>query len=89
MIFLTTPRLVLRNVEPGDADAMFDYRNHELCYRYQRDQTRDRGGIEALVRRRSRNPLNPQKALPQRGNAFWVCNTRIKPASLPTSPIGA
>ena len=38
MVFLTTPRLILRNVAPEDADTMYDYRNNELCARYQRAQ---------------------------------------------------
>ncbi len=57
MIFLKTARLILRNVEPRDAAVMYDYRNNDLCARYQRDQTRDRGGIEALVLRRAADRL--------------------------------
>ena len=49
MVFLTTQRLILRNVTPEDADTMYDYRNNELCARYQRGQVRDREGIAALV----------------------------------------
>ncbi len=50
MIFLKTPRLCLRNTIQDDADVMRDYRNNELCSRYQRGQVRDRRGIESLVR---------------------------------------
>ncbi len=57
MIFLKTPRTVLRNVEAKDAAIMYDYRNNDLSNRYQRDQTRDRDGIEALVRRRAADRL--------------------------------
>ena len=39
MIFLETERLLLRNTRPEDAKVMFDYRNNELCARYQRGQT--------------------------------------------------
>lgn len=51
MIFLTTDRLLLRSLEPQDAQVMYDYRNHESCARYQRGQTKDREGIRALVER--------------------------------------
>ena len=36
MIFLETDRLILRNVQPRDGAVMYDYRNHEICARYQR-----------------------------------------------------
>lgn len=49
MIFIETARLLLRNVKPEDADIMFDYRNNEICARYQRGQTKDRAGIVALL----------------------------------------
>ena len=39
MQFFETERLVLRNVEAGDADIMYDYRNNETCARFQRGQT--------------------------------------------------
>lgn len=52
MIFLETDRLILRNVVITDADIMFDYRNNELCARYQRGQTKDREGIVSLIERR-------------------------------------
>ena len=41
MDFLKTERLVLRNLIPQDADIMFDYRNNEICSRYQKGQTKD------------------------------------------------
>lgn len=52
MTFLETERLILRNVAPKDADIMYDYRNNEICARYQRGQIRDYAGIAALVARR-------------------------------------
>lgn len=58
MVFLETERLWLRNVVPGDAAAMFDYRNNELCARYQRGQCRDLAGIEALIDRRAKDVLS-------------------------------
>lgn len=51
-IFLKTQRLLLRNVAPKDANIMFDYRNNEICAKYQRDQTKDYKGIVALVEKR-------------------------------------
>lgn len=52
MTFIETDRLRLRNVAPQDADIMYDYRNNEICARYQRGQTKDHDGIVALVERR-------------------------------------
>ena len=49
MIFLETDRLRLRNVAAKDAGIMYDYRNNEICARYQRGQTKDYAGIVALV----------------------------------------
>lgn len=52
MTFIKTERLLLRNVCPKDADIMYDYRNNEICARYQRGQAKDYEGIVALVNRR-------------------------------------
>lgn len=52
MTFIDTNRLLLRNVTAKDADIMYDYRNNEICARYQRGQTKDYEGIVALVERR-------------------------------------
>lgn len=52
MNFAETDRLILRNVAAKDADIMYDYRNNEICARYQRGQTKDYDGIVALVERR-------------------------------------
>lgn len=49
MISLESQRLCLRNVIPCDADAIFDYRNNEICSRYQRGQIKDYEGIMQLV----------------------------------------
>lgn len=51
-IFTLTDRLILRQVSRKDAEIMFDYRNNEICARYQRGQTKDLQGIIALVERR-------------------------------------
>lgn len=52
MIFMETDRLILRNVAAKDADIMYDYRNNEICARYQHGQTKDYDGIIALIERR-------------------------------------
>lgn len=51
MIFIETSRLILRNVAEGDGEIMYDYRNNEICAKYQRGQTKDRKGIYDLIRR--------------------------------------
>lgn len=52
MIHLETERLILRNLRAEDADVMHDYRNNEVCARYQRGQARERDKIAQLVERR-------------------------------------
>ena len=52
MIFIETERLVLRQLNSADAEVMYDYRNNELCSRYQRGQTKDLQGIQLLIQRR-------------------------------------
>lgn len=58
MIFIKTDRLVLRNVAVKDADIMYDYRNNEICARYQRGQTKDFDGITQLVEHRKNDVLS-------------------------------
>ena len=58
MIFLETQRLILRNVAAQDADTIFDYRNNELCARYQRGQTKSFAGICDLIERRKHDILS-------------------------------
>ena len=41
MIFLETDRLHLRNVGERDTEIIYDYRNNEVCARYQRGQVKD------------------------------------------------
>ena len=60
MIFLETPRLVLRNVEEQDEAVMFDYRNDIRCSRYQRGQKRARHQIRELIGRRKDDVLSDQ-----------------------------
>ena len=58
MILLETQRLYLRNVMPCDVDIMFDYRNNEICSRYQRGQTKTYEGIVELVQRRKDDKIS-------------------------------
>ena len=58
MIFMETNRLILRNVAAKDAEIMHDYRNNEICARYQRGQTKDYNGIVALVERRKNDVVS-------------------------------
>lgn len=61
MINLKTKRLILRNVQATDAAVMFDYRNNELCARYQRGQTKDLKGITQLVEKRQGDTISDRE----------------------------
>ena len=61
MTFLKTERLQLRNVEEKDAGIMYDYRNNEICARYQRGQTKDYEGICQLVNKRAQDIVSVEK----------------------------
>ena len=58
MTFLETDRLILRNVAAKDAEIIYDYRNNEICARYQRGQTKDYAGITALVEKRKNDIIS-------------------------------
>lgn len=47
MKMLETDRLYLRNLSPSDLDNIYDYRNNEVCYKYQRwdDFTKEDIGV--------------------------------------------
>ena len=60
MDFLKTERLVLRNLIPQDADIMFDYRNNEICSRYQKGQTKDYAEIAKMIERRRADVLSAE-----------------------------
>ena len=61
MVFLTTERLVLRTLIPSDADVMFDYRNNELCAKYQRGQVKTLDEIRKLVEARANDRIFSDK----------------------------
>lgn len=58
MKFFETERLIIRNVEPKDITIMFDYRNSEVCNRYQRGQSKDYEKITALIERRKNDIIS-------------------------------
>ena len=58
MISIDTKRLHLRNVSKNDVHVMFDYRNNEICTRYQRGQTKDFGEILNLIERRKNDEIS-------------------------------
>ena len=58
MIFIETERLILRNISSKDAATMYEYRNNEICARYQRGQTKDYTGICDLVERRQNDTVS-------------------------------
>ena len=61
MIILETDRLFLRNVIAEDAVEMYDYRNHPLCSKYQRGQTRDMKEIQALIQSHQYDRISDDK----------------------------
>ena len=61
MIFLETQRLFLRNVEEKDADTIFDYRNNEICAKYQRGQVKTKIEIQNLVQKRKNDKISAEK----------------------------
>lgn len=58
MVFIETERLALRNVSASDAEIMYDYRNNDICARYQRGQTKDLPGIQQLVVKRKNDIIS-------------------------------
>ena len=70
MTFIETDRLILRNVAVKDIDTMYDYRNNEICARYQRGQTKDYEGIVALVEQRKGDVMG--------GNAPFMVAVALK-----------
>ena len=58
MISIDTKRLHLRNVLQNDVDVIFDYRNNEICARYQRGQVKDYDGIVSLIERRRNDEIS-------------------------------
>jgi RimJ/RimL family protein N-acetyltransferase len=51
MCIIKTDRLHLRNLEPLDVDAIYDYRNNEVCNRYQRWEAFEKEDIALFIQR--------------------------------------
>ena len=58
MISIDTKRLHLRNVSQDDVHAMFDYRNNEICAKYQRGQAKDFEEILNRIERRKNDEIS-------------------------------
>lgn len=58
MEFYRTERLVIRNVDEKDVPIIYDYRNNEICARYQRGQVKKRKEIYELVKNRKNDVVS-------------------------------
>lgn len=58
MIFIETQRPLLRNVMPKDVQKIYDYRNNEICARYQRGQVQDHEGIATMIERSKNDEIS-------------------------------
>lgn len=58
MDFYETERLIIRNVEEKDVPIIYDYRNNEICARYQRGQVKKLEEIYELVERRKNDIIS-------------------------------
>lgn len=76
MVFIETERLTLRNVSASDAEIMYDYRNNDICARYQRGQTKDLPGIRQLVEKRKNDVISVDSAF-MVAVALKECNEMI------------
>ena len=57
MEFYRTDRLIIRNVEEKDIPIIYDYRNNEICARYQRGQVKELKDIKELVVHRKNDTI--------------------------------
>ena len=55
---IKTERLILRNLAASDAAVMFEYRNHEICAKYQRGQVKEYDGICELIERHKNDAIS-------------------------------
>lgn len=58
MAYVETGRLLLRNFDLADLDELADYRNNELCYKYQRGQYRSREDLTAFIEKAKADDLS-------------------------------
>lgn len=61
MILLETNRLRLRNLLSRDAEQMWDYRNTEICARFQKGQAKDFAGIQQLIDRHKEDAISEEQ----------------------------
>lgn len=65
MNFIATNRLILRTLNDDDAEEMYDYRNSEVCSRYQRGQVRKLSEISTLIKKHENDAITC-------GNRFMI-----------------
>ncbi len=53
-----TNRLLLRNLKFEDLDIIYDYRNNEICSKYQRSQEKTKEGIKKLIEKHKNDKLS-------------------------------
>lgn len=58
MEFYRTERLMIRNVSEKDIPIIYDYRNNEICARYQRGQVKTLKEIQDLVEMRKNDVIS-------------------------------
>ncbi len=51
MTYMETERLRLRNLEPSDLDALYSYRNNEICARFQRWEDTSREFLAGYIQK--------------------------------------
>lgn len=57
MKYIGTERIVLRNIQEKDLNNIYDYRNNEICSKYQRGQTNSREGIINLINKHKNDKI--------------------------------
>ncbi len=62
MVTIKTERLILRNLAEEDADVIFEYRNHEICAKYQRGQVKEYGAICELIEQHKNDAITVDEA---------------------------
>lgn len=60
MIFIQTEGLIIRNLCEKDVGIIYDYRNNEICARYQRGQVKDYDGILDMIKSHKDDEISPE-----------------------------
>ncbi len=58
MEFFRTERLIVRNVTEKDVPVIYDYRNNEICARYQRGQVKELEEIKELAEKHKKDVIS-------------------------------